>query len=114
MYKIYHNPRCTKSRQTLKLLEENEVKPEVILYLGNPPTERELEKIIKLLNIKPIELVRTKEAVWKELGLKKDTADKHIIKAMADNPTLIERPIVIKDNKKAALGRPPENVLELF
>ena len=112
LVKIYHNPRCTKSRQTLELLEEKGINPEIIEYLKTPPLFQELSDVIKLLGIKPRELLRNKEAAYGENNLSDKTlSDEQIIKIMIENPILIERPIVVVDNKKAAIGRPPENVL---
>lgn len=111
---IYHNPRCSKSRQTLALLQENGVDVEIIEYLKTPPNEKQLAAILKKLGIKPVELLRKKENVFKELGLAKKLDDDHaLIKAMLANPVLIERPIVLANNK-AAIGRPPENVLDIL
>lgn len=111
--KIYHNPRCAKSRQTLALLEGNGVEPEIILYLNTVPSLKELKSLIEKLGISPIQLVRKGELVWKENFKGKDLSDDEIIQAMVTYPKLIERPIVVKD-QKAVLGRPPENVLELI
>ena len=111
--KIYHNPRCKKSRQTLALIIENGVKPKVIEYLKDLLTTDELNELIGLLGIEPIALVRKNEAVWKERFNGKEFSDKELIKVMVENPKLIERPIVVKQ-KKAVLGRPPENVLKLI
>lgn len=111
--KIYHNPMCSKSRQTLALLTEFNQKFEIVDYLKTPPSEKELSKIIKLLKIKPIDLVRKNEAIWKESFKNKKLSDKEIIKIMVQNPRLIERPIVVKDNK-ATIGRPPENIKEIL
>ena len=111
--KIYHNPRCAKSRQTLALLEGNGVEPEIILYLNNVPSLKELKSLIEKLGISPIQLIRKGELVWKENFKGKDLSDDEIIQAMVTYPKLIERPIVVKD-QKAVLGRPPENVLELI
>lgn len=111
--KIYHNPRCSKSRQTLSLLIDNDVDPEIFEYLKTPPTAKELSEIINMLGIKPIELVRKGEAIFKEKYKGKELSDKAWIDAMVENPKLIERPIVI-DGNQARLGRPPELVLELF
>ncbi len=113
MIQIFHNPRCRKSREGLALLEQQGVDFEIIKYLDNPPSFEELKAIVKKLNIKPIDLVRTKEAVWKSDFKGKDLTDDAIIKAMVENPKLIERPIVIKDDK-AVLGRPPEAIEALF
>ena len=111
--KIYHNPRCSKSRQTLALLQENGVEPEVVLYLDNVPTIDELRALLAKLGISPMQLVRKGESTWKENFKGKELMDDEIIAAMIANPKLIERPIVVKDNK-AVLGRPPENALELL
>jgi arsenate reductase len=109
---IYHNPRCSKSRTTLKLLEENGVEPHVVLYLDNPPSEAELKSILNKLGMEPRDLLRKKEA--KEEGLADPgLSDDELIKGMAEHPRVIERPIVIKGNK-ARLGRPPEQVLEIL
>lgn len=110
---ILHNPRCSKSRETLQLLEENGEEIEIIRYLEDTPTREELENILNLLKIKPIELVRTKEAIWKENYKDKTLTDEEVVQAMLENPRLIERPIVIKNNK-AAIGRPPKQVLDIL
>jgi len=109
MIKIYHNPRCSKSRQGVKILENSKQKFETIFYLVNIPKESELREIINLLEISPIELVRKNEKIWKDLFKKIELSDNEIIKAMIENPKLIERPIVI-NNKKAVIGRPPEKI----
>ena len=111
--KIYHNPRCTKSRQTLALLTEYGIKPQVIEYLKDLLTTDDLDELIGLLGIEPLALVRKNEAVWKERFKGKELSDMELIKAMVENPKLIQRPIVVKQ-KKAVLGRPPENVLKLI
>lgn len=111
--KIYHNPRCTKSRQTLALLQENGVEPQVVEYLKELLSAEELKELIGFLGITPLELVRKNETIWKEQFKGKELSDDELIQAMVDNPKLIERPIVVKQ-KKAALGRPPENVLQLI
>lgn len=112
--KIFHNPRCSKSRQTLAMLEEKGIQPEIINYLETPPSEDELKEILKLLGIGPRDLMRTGEAEYKAQGLDDESlSDEALIKAMATTPKLIERPIVIA-NGKAALGRPPEKVLDIF
>ena len=108
---IYHNPRCTKSRQTLALLKEQGVEPDVIEYLDHPPDVKQLTAIVKKLGIAPRDLVRRKE--FRELGVDEPPADKDWLQLMADNPRIIERPIVVSGNR-AALGRPPENVLEIL
>jgi arsenate reductase len=113
MIKIYHNPRCTKSRQGLAILENTGKEFEIIKYLDTIPSEKELIEIIKLLNIFPIDLVRKNEKIWKETYKGKELLDKEIILAMIKNPKLIERPIIINNNK-AVIGRPPENILTII
>ena len=113
MTTIWHNPRCSKSRQTLALLEERGISPAVRLYLDDAPSTSEVAEVVSQLGIEPWELLRRGEKVFKDLGLGKDSADDALIEAMSANPILIERPIVIHGGG-AALGRPPENVLELF
>lgn len=111
---IYHNPRCSKSRQTLALLQDNDVDVEIIEYLKTPPDEKQLKAILKKLAIRPAELIRKKESVFKELKLAdKLDDDQALIKAMYANPALMERPIVLVNNK-ATIGRPPENVLAIL
>lgn len=111
---IYHNPKCSKSRETLNLIKKNGIEPLVVEYLKNTPGFMELNNIIKMLGIKPRELLRTKEAAYKDNNLDDESlSDTDIIKAMVKNPVLIERPIVIK-GKKAVIGRPPENVLSII
>lgn len=109
---IWHNPRCSKSREALKLLESNGIEPTVVKYLDDTPTEAQLKELLKMLGIGARDLMRTKEAIYKELGLKEVTDEAALIKAMAEHPRLIERPIVIKEGK-AVIGRPPEKVIEL-
>lgn len=111
--KIYHNPRCRKSRETLELLQEKGVEPEIILYLENPPTKQELKTVLEMLGIKPEQLVRKGEPVFKEKFKNKKLTDAQWIDAMIAYPKLIERPIVVEKGK-AVIGRPPENVLELI
>lgn len=112
--RIYHNPRCSKSRQTLNLIEDAGIQPEVILYLESPPSTRELDGLLKKLGIEPQDLMRKGEDVYKELGLaNQDLTRKQAIQLLHEHPKLIERPIVVKGDK-AVLGRPPENVRELF
>ena len=111
---IYHNPRCSKSRQTLTLLQERGIDPVIVPYLEQPPDVVTLKKLLSALNMAPRELMRTREARYAELGLADPAlADDELIQAMHDNPVLIERPIVVTD-KGTALGRPPENVLEIL
>jgi arsenate reductase len=111
--KIYHNPRCSKSRETLNLLIDNNVDPDIFEYLKTPPTVEELTEIVSMLGIKPHDLIRKGEAVYKEKFKGKELSDKAWINAMIENPKLIERPIVI-DGNQARLGRPPKKVLELL
>ena len=114
MTDIYHNPRCSKSRQTLALLEDKGITPTIVDYLNTPPTVETLRQVLKQLGLTPRELLRKGEVVYKELGIKDTTlSDEDLIKAMAEHPKLIERPIVIH-NGQAKLGRPPEAVLTLF
>ena len=111
---IYHNPRCSKSRQTLALITEAGHDPEIILYLDNPPGENKIRALIDMLGFDSArDLMRRGEAVYKDLGLKSEEDENKLIKAMAQNPKLIERPIVIS-GAKAVLGRPPEAVLALL
>lgn len=113
-FEIYHNPRCSKSRTALKLLEENGVEPELRLYLENPPSAKELKDLLKLLGIGARDLLRKGEDEYKELKLAdKSLSEAKLIDAMVNHPRLIERPIVIRDGKAARIGRPPEDVLEL-
>ena len=111
---IYHNPRCSKSRATLELLEAQGVKPKVIEYLKTPPSAAELKAILKKLGLSPRDLVRKGEALFAELGLKdRQLSDDRLITLMVANPILIERPIVVSGGK-AAIGRPPEKVVEIL
>ncbi len=110
---IYHNPRCSKSRQTLELLKQNDVEPKVVEYLKTPPNAAELKDILEKLGLSADQLMRKKEDVYKELGLAGINNEDELITAMVNNPKLIERPIVIQGNK-AAIGRPPEAVLDIL
>jgi arsenate reductase len=112
---IYHNPRCTKSRQTLALLHDNGVEPNVVLYLETPPSQQELLTIARQLGRSPLEFTRTKEPLFKELGLSKkdERTDEEWAGVLAANPKLIERPIVVSGDK-AAIGRPLEDVLTIL
>ncbi|CAM1339876.1 arsenate reductase (glutaredoxin) [Tenacibaculum aestuarii] len=113
MIKIYHNPRCSKSRQGLEILENSGKEFETVKYLDTIPSTEELKEVISLLNISPIDLVRKNEKIWKEEYKGKELSDSEIIKAMVGNPKLIERPIVINGNK-AVIGRPPETIKEII
>jgi arsenate reductase len=111
---IYHNPRCSKSRQALGLLRDNDVEPEIVEYLKTPPDAATLARLLDMLGLEPRELMRTKEKEYKELGLaRQDLSRDELIAAMVAHPKLIERPIVVKGDK-AALGRPPEEVLKVL
>jgi|TARA_B110000459_G_C16616839_1_gene499378 arsenate reductase len=111
--KIYHNPRCSKSRETLQLIKDAGVEVEIVEYLKAIPTVDDLKMILMKLNLKPTDILRKGEAVYKEKFKNSDFNDDEWIKVMLEYPKLIERPIVIKGNK-AILGRPPQNVIDLF
>lgn len=111
---LYHNPRCSKSRQTLQLLQERGVEPDQVLYLDSPPSVTELRELLSKLGMAPRQLLRKGEEAYKTLSLADENlSDSALLKAMSENPKLIERPIVVKGDK-AVLGRPPENALELL
>jgi len=111
--KIYHNPRCTKSRETLQLMKDNGIDPEVVEYLKEVPTTAELKEILMKLNLKAEDIVRKGEAIYKEQLKGKKFGEEEWIQIMIENPKLIERPIVIRGNK-AVIGRPPSNIEVLF
>lgn len=113
MIKIYHNPRCRKSREGLEIIENSGKDFEIIKYLEDIPTDKELQEIIKLLDIDPIDLIRKGEQVWKDNYKGQTLTDSALIKAMAKYPKLIERPIVI-NNHRAVIGRPPERILDII
>jgi arsenate reductase len=113
MIKIYHNPRCSKSREALNILENETTDFKVIKYLDEELNAKELAEIIKLLRIKPIELVRKNESLWKDSFKNSTFTDKELIDVMIKNPKLIERPIVINGNK-AVVGRPPKKILDII
>jgi arsenate reductase len=111
---IYHNPRCSKSRQTLGLIEAAGVTPEIVLYLDTPPSVAELDRLVTALDVEPQAIVRKGEDIYKELGLSQKTLSRQEwLQTLHDHPKLIERPIVIKGDK-AIMGRPPENVQALL
>lgn len=110
---IYHNPRCSKSRQTVQRIEDKNIVPTIICYLDTPPTKAELNDILQLLDIPAKGLVRTGEPEYKALALNQACTEAQLINAMVEHPKLIQRPIVIA-NGKAVLGRPPENVDEIL
>ncbi|MGB5726915.1 MAG: arsenate reductase (glutaredoxin) [Thiogranum sp.] len=110
---MYHNPRCSKSRQTLELLRARGIEPEIVEYLKTPPDAQQLGQILDMLGLEPRQLMRTSEAEYKENNLADTSLDRdELIRAMVEHPRLIQRPVVIS-NGKAALGRPPEDVLEI-
>ncbi len=110
---LMHNPRCSKSREALKILEENGIDAEIVKYLETPPTKEDIKNILKMLGINARDLMRTKEDIYKELNLKDVTDEEALINAMAEHPKLIERPIVIKDGK-AVIGRPPSKIVDFL
>lgn len=111
---IFHNPRCSKSNQTLKLLRDRGIEPDIIEYLSAPPSAEQLKEILDLLAMPPRDLMRKRESPFNDLGLADASLDRNIlVQAMADNPILIQRPIVLS-NGKAAIGRPPENILNIL
>lgn len=111
--KIYHNPRCSKSRQALEILKNSNVDVEIVEYLKDIPTAKEIENVLMKLNMRPIDILRKGEAIYKEKFKGKEFGDEEWIQIMIEHPKLIERPIVIKGNK-AVIGRPPENIKDLL
>ena len=112
--KIYHNPRCSKSRQTLELIRDAGIEPEIVLYLETPPSQAELDRVLKRLDKQPQDLMRKGEPLYQELGLKgKALSRKEAIALLVENPKLLERPIVVEGDR-AVIGRPPETVRELL
>ncbi len=110
-YEIWHNPRCSKSRQTLERLRKAGIEPKIVEYLKEPPSRARIRRVLQLLGFDdPRQLMRTKEPLYRELGLKDETRKSALVDAMAEHPKLIERPVVIRDDEAAVLGRPPENV----
>lgn len=111
---IYHNPRCSKSRQALQLLRDKGIKPAIVEYLKTPPDKSTLKALLKMLAMEPRELMRRKEKEYRELGLADPAVgDEALPEAMVEHPRLIERPVVVSGDK-AALGRPPEKVLDVI
>ena len=110
---MYHNPRCSKSRQTLALLAEQGVEPDIVEYLQTPPDAKTLDELLQKLGLEPRELMRTKEEEYATLGLAEITDRTQLIQAMVEHPILIERPIVVKGSQ-ARIGRPPEQVLDIL
>jgi arsenate reductase (glutaredoxin) len=111
--KIYHNPRCSKSRQALQLLRDKNFEPEIIEYLKDVPTREELRELVSFLGIQPLELVRKGESLYQEKYKGKEFSDEEWLEILSRNPVLIERPVVV-NGKKAVIGRPPENILKLL
>ncbi len=112
---IYYNPQCSKSRATLELLQQNDIEPTVVEYMKDPPDIETLKHLISLLGIGVRDLIRSHEQVFKDAGLDdKDLPDDELLEALSQCPTLLQRPIVVVDDSKAALGRPPENILEIL
>lgn len=111
---LWHNPRCSTSRRALELLRERGVEPRLVLYLETPPTALQLQRVLGLLKLEPRELMRTREAAYRDAGLDDPTLDRDaLIEAMVANPILIQRPVALSGDR-AALGRPPERVLDLL
>ena len=113
MIEIFHNPRCGKSREGLQILEASEKAFKIIKYFDEPLSVDELQHIIQILNIKPIDLIRQKETIWKDHFKNKKLSDKKLIELMVEHPKLMERPIVVNYNK-AIIGRPPVRILEII
>jgi len=113
MIQIYHNPRCSKSREGFQILEDSGKEFEVVEYMKNPLTKEELNLILKKLKIKPIELIRKNEELWKETYKNKNLSDDELIEIMVEHPNLIERPIAINGNK-AVIGRPPVLIKDIL
>ncbi len=113
MIAIFHNPRCSKSRQALALLREHGEEPEIIEYLKTPPNETALRELLAKLGLSAHEILRTKEAAYAECGLSPESTETDILTAIVQHPILLERPIIVKD-VNAVIGRPPENLLKLL
>ena len=113
---IYHNPNCSKSRETLELIRNKGIEPEIVEYLRTPPDKERLSEILQALGMEPAELIRRKEDEFEQLGLEAKLGDRQaLIEAMVEHPVLIERPIVVsRTGADARVGRPPESVLELL
>ncbi len=110
---LWHNPRCSKSRAALKLLEERGITPEIRLYLKDPPSKSEIRTLQKLLGLQLFEMMRPKEKIFRELGLSKDSPAEELLTAITEHPILLERPILV-NGERAVIGRPPERVLEIL
>lgn len=113
-FTIYHNPRCSKSRETLTLLQAKGIEPHIVLYLQDPPSPETIKTLLKALNLEPSDIIRKGEALYKTLNIEaSEPSAEQLITTMSQNPQLIERPIVLKGDK-AVIGRPPESVLSLI
>ena len=110
---LYHNPRCSKSRAALALLEKRGIQPKVVRYLEDPPSPDDIRALLKALDIPPHDLLRAKEVAYREAGLTRDSSEADIISAIIANPILLERPIAVS-KKGAAIGRPPERILDIL
>ncbi len=111
---VWHNPRCSKSRQAVSLLREHGIEPEILEYLKEPPSAEELDAVLRMLDMEPRDLMRRKEKEYRELGLKDESLSRdRLVAAMVGHPRLIERPVAISGDR-AVLGRPTETVLELI
>lgn len=110
---IWHNPKCSKSREAMEIVQNSDCSAEVVKYLENAPDAKKIKALLKMLGIKPRELMRTKEDIYKELNLMDEKSDEALIDAMAKHPKLIERPIIIKGDK-AIIGRPAERIAEFL
>lgn len=113
--KIYHNPRCSKSREALALLEKNGVKPQVVEYLENPPSRKEIKDLLEMLGVPVRQLLRSKEPEFAAMGLENaKLTENALVKVLAENPRLMERPVVVVDGAKAVIARPPEKLLDIL
>lgn len=110
---IWHNPKCSKSREAMEIVQDNKCETKVVKYLEESPDKNQIKTLLKMLGISPRELMRTKEDIYKELNLENEKSDEALIEAMAKHPKLIERPIIIKGNK-AIIGRPTERIAEFL
>jgi arsenate reductase len=110
---IYHNPRCSKSREALQLLVERGIEPQVINYLETPLTQKQIKELLAMLNVEVFDIIRTNEAEFKKLGLDKTSSKNDLIKAIKDHPILLQRPIIVHNNK-AVIGRPVEKIFEIL
>jgi len=112
--KIYHNPQCSKSRQALELLQQHKIQPKIFEYLKTPPNKQELQHIVNLLQVPVAEIVRESEDVYNEIIANNDLSDDELLDAIVKYPKLLQRPIIVVDDKKAVVARPPSNVLKII